>query len=622
MRNYILLLLILIVFHTLSTFAAFPFHRLDWTKPLLNGDYAFHFFQTRQTLDFLRISGRTWGYDPYFMAGYPTIAVNMLNNFFATFLAGVLSFFLPLPIAIKTVIIMMLITFPLIYFFSCRNFSFSVPQSLLASAVLIFLLHFYWFYRATIKDGLYNFAFCIFFTLFTFSCFVRYLERSEKRVIVYYTLSGWLSLTIHPLSGFILISFLFSYLIFNHRKIFSREFRHLVLGTCLIMAGNLYWLMPIIRFSKYYLSTHKFCQAWGFLDFLEKLCDYKNVVFNFFFGCSLLTPFFIKREDKKRSLILSIWIISLIMISIGSCKTEPIKSFFAHLQPSRYLLVSTILIPILAVQSFSDLAFFEKYARRLKWIILFFCTIILLHFFICSDCLTRLSGNRDCVLKKIFCLPLVKFQQITDDIMGNFGEGLVDKVLGLTDRSARVLIEDSDGGKAFHHSHMLGLLQMLTSREFIGGPYIEVKIIHSFAAFGNGKIFFKRIKDISIERFMRYMDLYNIKWVFAHSEESRCYFQAHPEYFQHIDAYRNIDIYSVNREASYFIEGKGNIQPSLDKIIITNASRGNIIIKYHFLETLKTSPMVSIREVKMLDDPVGFIGIDNSRGYDSIEIYN
>jgi len=622
MRKYILLFSILIIFHTLSTFISFPIHRLDLEKPLLHNDYAFHFFQTKQTLDFLRISKRVWGYDPYFMAGYPTVAVNMLNNLGAAFAAGILSFFMPLPIAIKVFIIMMLIIFPIIYFFTCRNFSFDVPQSLLACAILIFLLHFFWCYRLLVSAGLYNFVFCTFVALFTCSCFVRYLAKKEKRVLVYYILSGWFSLTLHPLSGVILLTFLVFYLIFNYKKIFSIEFRHLLLASCFMVAANLYWIIPMIRFSKYYLSTHRYDRATGLFDFFEKIGNYKNIIFNFFLGCSLFGPFFIKKEDKNRTLIFPLWIILLFMLFITYCKTEPIKSLFAHIQPGRYIFVSAILIPILIAQLFSSLLFFKNYTHRLKWIILFFCLILLFHFFICSCYCVRLMGDKHRLAKKILCLPLNKYKIVANDVMGNYSEGLVKKILGLTNLSGRILIEDNCYGEAYSSSRILGMLQILTSREFIGGPFFEVKIIHSFSTFGDGEIFSKHIEDINIKRFMQYMELYNIKWIFTHFENSKNYFRSYPEYFQYIDAYKNMDIFLVNRESSYFIEGSGNICASLDRIRITNASRGNIIIKYHYLETLKSRPKVSLKEVKMLDDPIGFISINNNRGFTTIEIFN
>jgi hypothetical protein len=604
----------------------FPIHKLDLDKPLLHIDYAFHFFQTKQTLDFLRISKRVWGYDPYFMAGYPTVAVNMLNNLGATFAAGILSFFMPLPIAVKVFIITMLIIFPLIYFFTCRNFSFNIPQSLFACTILIFLLHFFWDYKYSITIGVYNFVFCSFAALFTCSCFVRYLVKAEKKVLVYYIVSGWFSLTLHPLSGFILLTFLFIYLAFNYKKIFSIEFKYLLLGSCFMVVASLYWIMPMIRFSKYYFPTYRYSQAAGFsYFFIKKIGNHNDIFFNFFLGCSLITPFFIKKEDRNRTFVFSIWVISLFMIFITYCKTEPIKSFFAPLQPNRYIFVSAILIPILIVQLFSSLLFFKNHGYCLKWIILFFSLILSFHFFVYSDRCIKLIGNKNRIFRKfknIFCPPFGGHKDIADDIMGNYGEGLVKKILELTDCSGRILIEDSWLPGTYSDSFIFGVLQILTSREFIGGPYIELKIMHSFATFGDGKIFSQHIEKINIKTFMQYMQLYNIKWIFAHSKNSKNYFSSQPEYFQYIDAYKNMDIYSVNREASYFIEGSGNVRASLDRIVISNASQGNIIIKYHYLETLKSLQKVSLKAVKMLDDPIGFISIDNNRGFTSIEIVN
>ena len=330
--------------------------------------------------------------------------------------------------------------------------------------------------------------------------------------------------------------------------------------------------------------------------------------------CSLFTPFFFKKKDKNRLFIFYLWVVFLSMCVISYFGT----GFFAHVQPARFIVVSGILVSILVAQ-----LLFKTFALHKRIVVLFFCLILFAQACLCSGFLSKIIGeNKDNSIKDIFrcCATIMDGSDISKDIMADGGGGLVNRIMELTDASGRILIEDSRHVEVYWGSNFLAVLP--SSREFIGGPHNCMQVIHRFASFSDGEIFFKRIERIGIEKFMEYMDLYNIKWAFVHSKDSKEYFESYSQYFKKISSYEHIDVYQINRQTSYFVEGGGNIKSSLDKIKITNASKGNIIIKYHYLETLKSCPEVDIEKFYMLDDPVGFIKINNEKGYDMIKIYN
>src|SRR5262245_53879203 len=51
-----------------------------WTRPIRNVDYAMHFYTARHLAERLRESGRLWGYDPGWMAGYPESLEALIDN--------------------------------------------------------------------------------------------------------------------------------------------------------------------------------------------------------------------------------------------------------------------------------------------------------------------------------------------------------------------------------------------------------------------------------------------------------------------------------------------------------------------------------------------------------------
>ena len=59
----------------------------------------------------------------------------------------------------------------------------------------------------------------------------------------------------------------------------------------------------------------------------------------------------------------------------------------------------------------------------------------------------------------------------------------------------------------------------------------------------------------------------------------------------------------------------------MNRLTIRDASAGRIVLKYHWLPTLRSDPPLPMRAYAVLDDPVGFIEVDNGAVQDFV-IYN
>ncbi|MBN1871479.1 MAG: hypothetical protein JW800_02800 [Candidatus Omnitrophica bacterium] len=617
MRRCLLPIVILIIFQAIFSFVTFPVHKLDIERPILFCDHAFHYYQTILTIDLLKTSKRLWGYDPRFMAGYPTAVANMSCNFGAAFATGVLSIILPLAVASKVFLMAMIILMPVITYFSCRNLFFNRSESFLAGLVLVYLLSHFTKYNLLVRLGLYSFVFSMFLALFTFTYFFRYLKTGEKKVLVYYLLTGWYSITLHPMSSVAMFFFVAFYLAFERSKISAQKLKHLFGASILIVLGNLYWLMPLIRFSNYYHpGSTVMMEAHGWKELIKQTIMPANII-TVSFLCAILSPILLRKEQKKNAVILTLWATFLSLFFIAFIQTGPIARFFSHIEPGRFDIILAVVAPILTSWICSKI-----FKLRTKILIMalsaLMCVQMLFWYKIPAK---EFIKNKLFYMIRFFPEPFLNL--FKHDIRNKGGEYLVNSILSLTDNSGRILMEHCMGGNTILCSQFTGMLQELTKREFMAGPYFCLRIVHSyFQTLTEGNIFSRPIETIEIERFMEYMDLYNIKWAFINNKVTKEYFKSHPKYFRLLSSYKNMDIYLVAREASYFIKGEGSINASLDKITITNASKGDIILKYHYLDTLKTRQGLKVERYDALDDPVGFIKINNYKGYDKIEIYN
>lgn len=205
-------------------------------------------------------------------------------------------------------------------------------------------------------------------------------------------------------------------------------------------------------------------------------------------------------------------------------------------------------------------------------------------------------------------------------------EQLIGFLRARTDSTGRILVQGSNArhpGKWFG-SHVL-FFSLYMPIEQIGGPPGRDPLKHHFAEFQEDKLFDRPLSRLTTEEMSGYLDLYNIKWIVVWTEEANAYFQGLPELVEpiaQVEAGEEIfSVFQTHQAATYFFRGSGSIRADFDRIEIDHPSPGEIIIKYHWLETLKTNPEVEMAPVMMLDDPAPFIRLFNP-GYESILIYN
>ena len=190
--------------------------------------------------------------------------------------------------------------------------------------------------------------------------------------------------------------------------------------------------------------------------------------------------------------------------------------------------------------------------------------------------------------------------------LGGYSEFVLSSLEAQTNRQARVLFETSKG-RIHDGGHLAGYYAYKSGREFIGGPYT----FRYFAGFWDGFVFGRPITDIPREEFLVYLELYNVGWVMAHSEVSKQYFESIEE-ISHVESYRELSFYVVDREHSFFAKGSGKVDATAaNRIALTDLQGSQVVLKYHYIEGLTATPKTAITPVYLSDDPLPFIALDN-----------
>jgi hypothetical protein len=208
------------------------------------------------------------------------------------------------------------------------------------------------------------------------------------------------------------------------------------------------------------------------------------------------------------------------------------------------------------------------------------------------------------------------------DPLPDKGYALINWIKENTDNTGRILIELSGNTEIYFNTHLPSTLSVLCDRQFIGGPWFGTSYHDvSFANFCFGRIFGRPIEEFSPQNIKEYLEIYNIHWIIAWSDESKALFSSRPDMYPLLTQIDRFRIYHVPHISSFFSKGTGKINVAYNRIEVSEASQGELILKYHYIPSLKVDPPLPIEGVKVLDVPVGFIKVKNAE-LSNFTIYN
>ena len=233
---------------------------------------------------------------------------------------------------------------------------------------------------------------------------------------------------------------------------------------------------------------------------------------------------------------------------------------------------------------------------------------------------------------------------------------MVDWLRENTDLSGRILFEDqlrlfeNTDAESVHWTPLLPDLLGTDSRMFIGGLYQTAFIRHhEMAAFGDFQLGDRRISEWSPAEIQEYCKTYNVGWVVCWSPLSRFWFdrygpakrvatlprhstpnlppsmneqefaamsrRAGPTVANRylLEGEREYAIYRVDRPRSYFLRGKGRIVsvgPNRIELADIEPEGGAVVVSLHWLDTWRSDPPLTLRPEPMPPDPVDFVRIE------------
>jgi hypothetical protein len=186
---------------------------------------------------------------------------------------------------------------------------------------------------------------------------------------------------------------------------------------------------------------------------------------------------------------------------------------------------------------------------------------------------------------------------------------IVERVKRHLQPGQRLLYEEGGmGPDPFQHGRFSGLLPERTKVEVIGGPYLHASLTTNFTQFGEGKLFGRADWDRTF--FERYAKLYRPSAILCWSKYARRFCLENSDLVQVLEDDGTIMFGRIVGFEGDFIEGSGRVEAMAGRIRVGEVSPGldgTVLLRYHFVPYLTTSPSVACEPEYREDDPVPFI---------------
>jgi hypothetical protein len=225
-------------------------------------------------------------------------------------------------------------------------------------------------------------------------------------------------------------------------------------------------------------------------------------------------------------------------------------------------------------------------------------------------------------------------------------QALVEWIRENTDSSARILLEDQlrlwEPVEA-ESLHWTPLLPLLTGRQYVGGLYHLAFIPHRRAALGDWKLADRHIRSWSPSELRAFCEQYNIGWVITWSRASPRKEQGQPlstEVFASLPFCERIAtlprhstrpeedqyaVFRVRREHTFFARGRGRVvRADYNRIELADLvpDSGQLILRYHWQDGFRAEPPLGIERAEDSGDAVGFIRIRSDRPIPRLLVWN
>ena len=581
---------------------------LRWI-PFSGGDFATHAAQVKHVLEGLESEGQPWVYDVQLLAGAPNgVLFDADNKAWELWTYLLIKCGVNPGRAYNAFVLFIHLAMPLSLYAAARCFDLDRRSALTATGLGVGLWFFDSFTHWIWFVGAISYVFVAYFCLLPLGLLYRWLERRKLGYALGVALSLAFAHLVHPYVFFILVVPMLA--------LYLRAWKSMSLAEHAIMWGiagftvlcNAWWLAIALRFVHYILDSAYYEQSglrFIAYDLLGLLHDWQTqgmlaprtgvrllVVITGIFGLRAWRL----RADRRRLPLLSLLLTMVLLSYFGG------YTFFEQIQPYRHTLPLAFALLLPAGQALSEglarrpLRGLSRVQRWSALVLIALSAQLLvrdaLYFFAPSMPATQpLQDGRSLPMNGLGHGATLSYRY--DDQRD--WESLISIIQRRDTGRSRWLIQDS----------ILGEYMMArTDAQILGGFRVR-NIEHSDANW------FRRHGEppYDLDALLEYFRTYAVGWIIVHRLGIDPFWDSHPELFTRQQATDEFVVYMVHLPVS-LIEGQGEVRARFNRIEVHgSAPDQDLVLRYHWMETLRCEPDCSMEREPVEGDRVGFIRV-------------
>ena len=604
---------ILFSLHTLGlAFLFVPLSGLFNNQPVVEQDWGLHFHHLKSMEAFWQQDRAFWGYNPLFMAGYPSNTIQDLSIKLFEFLALLLSIVALTPLqSFKLLAFLSMAAVPWLMYFAARNLFFDRDDIRNGAALLAaFLGTAYWWNslpREMFFYGMVGYPPASYVSVWGVSLLYRIAKNASLWSLTHL---GWLllALVILPLHVQSIVIFLPAVvaLLTVQQNLYRLNLLVWLVGAGIVaILANLPWLTPAVDHRADDVSAAIVDQLPLFtsIDPFTFVKDYLGPS-----GYWSFRPAFLEKGFRLMLLFLGSW---------GTWKLLRDEERAAGV-----MLASTGIVLFLLAYFGSFIPFVKSW-QPLRFKVPLDLFLSLAAAYLVAQWLARRSlMSRSYLIPVLTALGLLAFlfNLLVTEMRGTMRlrtelrpelHAIVEWITKEAAPQGRVLFEESgdETGFVYDGMYLSSFIPHWTGHQLIGGPINLYNDRHHFAEFHSGKLFKKDVRTLSDDEIRNYFRLYNIGAVVAFDPASIRRLQSVPGLVTLNRRVGPVQLMKVNQPLTWFLQGEGKVTASLNRLVVSEVKGNEVILKYHWTPELIGTPAVKIVPVQMYEDPVPFIKI-------------
>ncbi len=555
--------------------------------PIHYTDYAFHYAEVVAARHFLE-ANQLWGYDPFFHAGFPGGTLFNADNKGIELASWALARLgIPLPQAFDMLVLSLIALAPFCVYLAARILKLSPRAAGLAQLMALAL----WYGDPTVRwmwqGGTFAFAAAALGSLAVAAAFWHWAgqrERTTGSQILWFGL-GPLLFWLHPWTFFTLVVPLGTGTALSWSRWTWRARLVVLLWVVWVLLLNWPWLSLILRFMDTKTSSAQFLQG-GLSQLLADLQAPHTALRLAVLGLAVVGLWAWRRNSQSWWLPASANLVALLMLAYVSVYLGG-----AELQPYRFVMPALMLGTLPAADGVVRIG--ERAPRH---------ALLLLAAFGLIAALPLYRGR-----------PQGRLQ--ADGTPAEYLSGPRPAEQAVCHTLQRL---DLQSGRVLTNDWRLGAyLPVCSSAQVIGGPFLWVFTIYGYANASLDDLFSRPIASLSLADMKSLLAQYNVRWVVINTSVApKAYTLAewqrdHPGLLTALVTHDIFEVHTVQQPASWFFQGTGQVMATYNRLEVRNASLDGLLLKYHWLDSLRAEPLLPLRPVYVGQDPVPFIAVDN-----------